>query len=392
MTGLLTDVMHDRADTLDAPDLDVAAMIRDGDRRAGRRRAVGLVGLAAASLVVAAGVTLPALLSGDDRDAEVSAPVVSYDLAYAVGSTIHDGPRTVETDVSISALVQGPSGYVVADRQGRVHTVVDGESTQVGQLAETDRGRLVSDDDVVAWVDAAGAGTLSVLDLATGDRADVPVAELPGEPVSRDDAGRIGGAGAHVAAVDGRTVYVTDARGVMAWDALDGEDPVLLAAPDGVEAQVLDVRDGQVLQVARAFEPRETDGSTTMVQVEELRVGPDLQDTRSLPGVGGRLSPDGRRAALYDLISRRRDLPTYDTTVVGEVSGDSWTSVAPRGFDSVTAYQWLDADTFAARAGSYTADSAREDLLSCEASTGDCTVVVRGVPDELVPATGWMSP
>jgi hypothetical protein len=317
--------------------------------------------------------------------------VVSYDLAYAVGSTIHDGPRTVETDVRISALVQGPSGYVVADRQGSVHTVVDGESTRVGQLADTDRARLVSDDDVVAWVDAADAGTLSVLDLATGERVDVPVAELPGEPVSRDDAGRIGGAGAHVAAVDGRTVYVTDARGVMAWNALDGEDPVLLAAPDGVEAQVLDVRDGQVLQVARAFEARETDGSTTMVQVEELRVGPDLQDTRSLPGVGGRLSPDGRRAALHDLVSRRRDLPSYDTTVVGEVSGDSWTSVAPRGVDSVTAYQWLDADTFAAWAGSYTADSAREDLLSCEASTGDCTVVVRGVPDELVPATGYMS-
>ncbi len=133
MTGLLTDVMHDRADTLDAPDLDVAAMVRDGDRRAGRRRVVGLVGLTAASLVVAAGVTLPALLSGDARDADVSAPVVSYDLAYAVGSTIHDGSRTVETDVRISALVQGVSGYVVADRQGRVHTVVDGESTQVGQ-------------------------------------------------------------------------------------------------------------------------------------------------------------------------------------------------------------------------------------------------------------------
>lgn len=388
MTGLLKDVLHDRADSLDAPDLDVAAMLRDGDRRVARRRA-GLVGLTAASLVVAAAITLPALLSDDARDAEVTAPVVSYDLAYAVGSTIHDGARTVETDVSISALVQGPSGYIVADRQGRVHTVVDGESTQVGRLADTDLGRLVSDDDVVAWVDAADAGTLSVLDLATGERVDVPVDAFPGEPVSRD-AGRVGGGGAHVAAVDGRTVYVTDARGVMAWDALDGEDPVLLPASAGVEVEVLDVQDGVVLQVARAFEPRETNGSTTMVQVDELRAGPDLQDTRSLPGSGGDLSPDGRLAVLYDRVSRR-NAPSYYTTVVGDVSGDTWTSVAPRRYDSVTAHRWLDADTLAATAWTSTDDFFRQDLLTCEAGTAECTVVVRGGPDDVVLPTGWMS-
>ena len=60
--------------------------------------------------------------------------MVSYQLAYALGGTIHDGSRTVETDLAINALVQAPSGYVVADRQGRVHTVVDGESQQVGRL------------------------------------------------------------------------------------------------------------------------------------------------------------------------------------------------------------------------------------------------------------------
>ena len=47
MTGLLKDVMHDRADSLDAPDLDVAAMLRDGDRQV-RRRLTGVVGAAAA--------------------------------------------------------------------------------------------------------------------------------------------------------------------------------------------------------------------------------------------------------------------------------------------------------------------------------------------------------
>ena len=390
MTGLLRDVMDARADALDVPDLDVAAMVRDGDHHLVRRRRRLAGGLVAASLVVAAGIAVPALLPGDDVDSTVAEAVHSYDLAYAVGSTIHDGPRAVETGVRIHALVQGISGYVVADQQRRVHTVVDGETTQVGLLAETDRGRLVSDDDVVAWVDAADGGTLSVLDLATGERADVAVDEFLGETVPAD-AGQVGTAGADIAAVDGRTVYLTDVRGVMAWDALDGKDPVLIPSPEGVEVEVVDVQDGQILQVVRSFEPQETDGSTTMVQVERVRIGPDLQDTTLLPGAGGKLSPDGRSVALNDRVSRAGSL-SYYTTVVGDVSSDNWTPVDPRGYDSVTAYQWLDADTFAAWASSYTADFAREDLLSCEASTAECTVVVRGRPDDLVGATGLMTP
>ena len=389
MTGILKDVMHERADFLDAPDLDVTAMLREGDRQARQRRA-GLVGLVAASLVVAAAITLPALLSGDRRDAEIATPVVTYDLAYAVGSTIHDGARTIDTDVSIRALVQAPSGYVVVDRQGRVHTVVDGTSTQVGLLADTDRGRLVSDDDVVAWVDAADSGTVTVLDLATDDRVDVPVSDLPGEPVATEP-GQLGGVGADIAAVDGRTIYVTDATGVTAWNALDGDEPVLLPAPDGAEAEVLDVEDGQILQVARSFEPQEVDGSTTMVQVEELRIGRDLLDTRALPGTGGRLSPDGRRAILYDRVSPPDGGISYYTTVVGDVAGDTWTSVAPRRYDSVLGYQWLDSDTFAASAQIHTDQFAREDLVTCEASTAECTVAVRGGPDALVVATGRVS-
>lgn len=389
MTGLLKDVMDDRADSLEAPDLDVAAMVRDGDRLLVRRRRTLAGSLAAASLVVA-GLASPWLRPGGDRDQDTAAPVHSYDIAYATGSTIHDGPRTVETDVRISALVQGISGYVVADRQRRVHAVVDGETTLVGRLAETDRGRIMSDDDVVAWVDVADGGTLSVLDLATGERADMPVDAWPGEPVAMNP-GRIGGDGAHIAAVDGRTVYVADARGVMAWDALDGDDPVLLPAPDGAQVEVMQVQDGQILHVARSFEPQEDDGSTTMVQVDDLRIGPGLQDGRSLPGTGGRLSPDGRLVALTDRVSRRGSF-SYDTTTVGDVAGDTWTPVTPEGYDSVTAYRWLDADTFAAWAGIFTAEYTREDLLSCEASTGSCTVAVSGLPDGAVIATGWMSP
>ena len=389
MTGLLRDVMDARADALDVPDLDVTAMVRDGERQVVRRRRTIAGGLVAASLVVAGGIAVPTLLPDSDTDSTVAAGAHSYDLAYAEGTTIHDGARTIEAGVRISALVQGISGYVIADPQGRVHTVVDGETTQVGLLAATDRGRIVSDGDVVAWVDAADGGTLSVLDLASGERTDVPVNAFPGEPVSAV-VGQVGAAGASIAAVDGRTVYVSDSRGVMAWDALDDEDPVLIAAPQGLVVEVVDVQDGRILQVVRSFVPDESGGSTTMVQVEELRIGPDLQDTTLLPGTGGRLSPDGRTVALLDRVSRGGS-PTFTATTI-HVSGDTWTPVEPPGYDSVTAYQWLDADTFAAAAGKYTAGFAREDLLTCEASTAECTVAARGVPEGLVAATGVVNP
>ncbi|CAA9389395.1 MAG: hypothetical protein AVDCRST_MAG32-2214 [uncultured Nocardioides sp.] len=386
MTGLLNDVMHERADSLDAPRLDLDAIIRDGDQRRSRRFRTVAGGLVAASLVVAGGVALPGLLPGGDRDRDVAASVHSYDVAYALGRTIHDGPRTVETDVRIAAFVQGVSGYVVADEWARVHTVVDGETTEVGRLADAGRGgRIVSDDDVVAWVDEADGGTLSVLDLATGERVDVPVDEWPGDPVSMEP-GRIGGGSAYIAAVDGATVYVADARGAMAWDALDGDEPVLLPGPDGAEVEVRDVQDGQILHVVRTFEPEERNGRTLMVQVPEQRIGRDLEDGRSVPGVRGVLSPDGRSLAYY--VERRRvDLVFEYTTSVGDADGDEWTTVTSDEHDNITVAQWLDADTFTAigstlpderfRSGS-SADEPSAGvayLLTCETSTGTCASV-----------------
>ena len=128
-----------------------------------------------------------------------------------------------------------------------------------------------------------------------------------------------------------------------------------------------------------------------MVQVEELRTGPDLLDTRALPGTGGALSPDGQRAVLYTRVSPPGGL-SYYTTVVGDVDGGTWTPVTPQPYDSVLAYQWLDADTFAASAWTATDTSAREYLLTCEADTTTCSVAVRGGgADRPVIATGRVS-
>ena len=382
MTGLLQDVMHERADSLDAPHLDVAAIIRDAEQRRARRFRTVAGGLVAASLVVAAGAAYPALRPDEDRRGDAATGVHSYDVAYAVEGTIHDGPRTVDTDLRIAALVQGISGYVVADVQQRVHTVVDGETTVVGRLARIDRPRLVSDDDVVAWVDAGG--TLSVVDLATGDRADAPLEDWPGDALIAEP-GSIADGQARVVAVDGRTVYVADARGgVMAWDALDGEEPVLVPGPAGVEAR--DVKGGRILHAVRSYEPQERDGTTTMVEVVTQRIGTDLDGGRSVPGAGGLLSPDGRSLAYVERGSV--DGVSLSTTSVGDVDGDRWTPVTSAGHDGVVIDRWLDADTFMATGYAVTDEFLRSDLLSCEASTGTCTTVRTAEPGPIVLATG----
>lgn len=84
---------------------------------------------------------------------------------------------------------------------------------------------------------------------------------------------------------------------------------------------------------------------------------------------------------------------SYYTTGVGDLDGDTWTPVAPQPYDSVLAYQWLDADTFATSASISTDTSARQDLLTCEADTATCSVALRGgaAVDRPVVATGRVS-
>ena len=53
MTGLLSDVMHERAEGLERTAIDVAGIVREGDRRVRRRRTAVLGGAAALALAVA---------------------------------------------------------------------------------------------------------------------------------------------------------------------------------------------------------------------------------------------------------------------------------------------------------------------------------------------------
>ena len=67
MGDLLRDMMNERADTHATPELDLDAIIRAGDRRVWRRRAI--MGVGAAAAVVTLAITAPAVLDSVREDA-----------------------------------------------------------------------------------------------------------------------------------------------------------------------------------------------------------------------------------------------------------------------------------------------------------------------------------
>ncbi|KRF36002.1 hypothetical protein [Nocardioides sp. Soil805] len=373
MTGILEDVLHDRADSLAAPDLDVAAMVRDGERRA-RRGRVGVIAAVAASVAVVGALAVPAVLPDREPGSTVAVQPRAEPLVYAVGTSIHDGDTVIDTGVRIRALVQTESGYVVSDAAGDV-LVVSGEGTdRVGRLADGEHPRFQTDGDLVAWVDASDGGSIAALDVSEGTTVEVALASWPGRTVVAGVERELGGA-AQVAAVDGRTVYVSDRRGVLAWDPFGSGGTSLVAGPDGAEVEVVDVQNGVFAYHVR--------GGTPAAKTEEFRVGTDLRTGRVLPVWGGRLSPDGGH-----LISETADVNhVYDTADGRRLPFDEG------GYAFLVGYRWLDEDTYAGL-GLATMESTTPDLLTCEVATGACTLAVgrpASVEDGLVLpiSEGW---
>lgn len=373
MTGLLKDVMHDRADALEPPALDVDAMVRDGERRARRARAGALMAVAASVAVVGA-VAVPALRPHDEPPTTIAVQPRVDSVAYAVGGTIHGPDSVIDAGVPLRALVQTDSGYVGSDAAGNVLVVTGDATDRVGRLADGEHPRFQSDGDLVAWVDAADGGSLAALDVSSGTTVEVPLTSWPGRAVVSGVERELGGA-AQVAAVDGQLVYISDERGVLAWDPFGSGGTTLVRAPAGTEVEVVDVQNGVFAYYAR--------GGTPSDKTEEFRVGPDLGTGHVLPIWGGRLSPDGGV-----IISETADVNhVYDTADGTRLPFDEGR------YAFLVGYRWLDDDTYAGL-GLRTTKSTTPDLLTCEVATGSCTVAVEqpaSVEDGLVLpiAEGW---
>jgi hypothetical protein len=160
MTRLLSDVLHERADSAPGPHVDLDAIIGAGNRRVRRSRlSTGLAAAAVATVVAGSSLVLPGLVA-QERDAPVAgapAPFTERRAGYALDGAIHWGDETFEVGLPVTSYVQTDDGFVLTNRQGDVF-LFDGTDSQ--RIGFTSNGRIRADDtgSLVAWVDRAEDG------------------------------------------------------------------------------------------------------------------------------------------------------------------------------------------------------------------------------------------
>lgn len=349
MTGQLRTTMQRHAETLEAPSLDLDAIMAAGRSRSRRRTAI-VGGVAAAAMVAGGAVFLGVAGNGNDSTAAEFADVGGTSFSYAVGSVIHSGDTTTDMGVAVSAYVQTSTGVVFADPEHRVFVVDKAAPRQIGTV--TDGTALVADDagSTVAWVDG---NDLKVFRLGQPDLRSVPVQQ----PDSGEHAA--------IRAISDGFVWFWDARGTMAYDVRAQQVRHVLGL-DGYQA-VQDVAQHRLLA--------QTDGSSGSggMAVVDLNVdGASAPKQAQVPNVySGDLSPDGRRwftedadqFSVYDSVTGRRRDPPHP------------------GFAFAAPYRWLDDDTIAVLALATVRNPGQVpvSLLTCHVSTNDCTVTARDI-------------
>ena len=335
MTGLLTDLMHDRADHLDAPALDLAEITRDGDRRVRRRRTAVVGGLAAAAAVVA--LAVPSLVLGDDdpvrRDLVADGTTADpQPLSWITGSTLHrTGQEPVDLGVDVRAWVWVGDDIAFTDARHRVHLWTGDALDVVGRTADvpSDRIDLVSDGSQVGWVDAERGFT--VYDVDTRLASSTAAVPSAGEP-------------AEVTALDGATLYGTDSRGTVAWRRGRRGRGADRRSRCGAGRRGGDHGPGR-RPGNRAVLSR--DGQTVQLSTREF----------------ANLSPDGALVAVEN-----DDLGQVVDATTGEARPFE------HGHEWAVGYQWLDPTTLAVLAfDGIEDDTARTAwLLTCDGRTGSC--------------------
>jgi hypothetical protein len=333
MTGMLKDVLHERADELGPPDLDLAAITGAGDRRARRRRTALVGGLAAAAVLAA--LAVPAALAGGDdgprRDLAADGTAAGpAGLAWITGSTLHrPGLADVDLGVDVRAWVWVGDAVAFTDDQHRVRLWTGDALDVIGRTrgVPPDKVELVADGGLVGWVDADRG--LTAYDVATGRTSSAPV--VPGHP-------------ARVTATDGSTVYGADVRGTIALRPGDDRVEVL----SGDIGNVLDAEDGTLVR-QRDDRDKLVIGGANRVPIEA--------------GEFVDLSPDARLVSVeLDDAGRVLDAATGEARPFDH--GHEW----------AVGYQWLDATTLAVLAFDGLDDDGAEQawLLTCDGTTGEC--------------------
>jgi hypothetical protein len=365
MTELLKDMMNDRAGSLDAPDLDVLGMVREGNRRVQRRR-TGVLGAGVAAAVVAA-IAVPTMLTNDRDTARELGPASAFATpqpAWAIGSTVHVGDEQFDVGHPVSGLFVTTAGMVFADDSGTVYASDGtGAPAEIG-TADPSEGRLLGDGSRAAWIEprVGAAPEYTVYDQETGEVARSAFQTGDDGATEYDTA---------LFAVDGNDVYFRDSRGIVRWD-VESDVQTSLGRPMGADIQ--DVKSGVIAHSLPVGD------SVSFYAGTSGGAGGPLDVIQN-----GALNPSGTKLLASGLDA--------DAVIVDTATGEITSPVAP-GYDEPSPYAWVDDDTYVATATRATGSTDQQDLLTCDIG-GGCTVAYAdfaGESESVVFSLGYAGP
>ncbi|QCX27277.1 hypothetical protein [Nocardioides jishulii] len=348
MAPRLSDLMHDRADRLSPPVVDLDAVVSTGERLVRRRRALAGAGMATATAAVLLGaVALPQLGPGNGpgrtpgSQFSFAGAFADRSPAYAVGTSFHVAGRDFTVPTEVHAFVQTTEGVVYADRKGDVWSATGDERPfKVGSI-DPEEPRLTADGPRAAWAQPTDNGAeLALLDQTEGSVVALPASAGP-------DA-------VDVYALDDEVVYARDGRDVVQWDTTEQESTVLM--PWTGDLELADVEQGLV---AYRAQPSPESGDVVSRVTRTVGEGGEIAAWNMLD-----LSDDGTR-----LLGETDP----DVFALFDVATGSHENVTVPGYEFVVGYRWLDADTYLMIGMNPPYANASVDILECEVG-GDCTV------------------
>ena len=357
MSDLVKDVLRERAEVGPAH-VDLADIMRQGDRRIRRRRLVTAACAAGTAVVLAATLMAPRVFDSSQPPADrLPARFAEPRLLYAVGgdggTRIHYGDAVIETEVPVDAFVATDYGFVLTTATGNVWFTDGEDSDQIGEavLGGGQLHSLVQVDDrepFAAWIEAEdeadGEQVPELVVYDTHQRREVARVAASETAVDSDPKA--------VVAVDGGAVYWHDGESLVRYEVATGESTVLAGSG---EAWIWDVADGFILHRLPMMKPLEN------------VLGRTIGSGRRLTGISpwAELSPDARYALDGSRVIDTRTNRTVQLQLPARYPDDS----------SVTAAGWSGNRTFILR------KEASQDvengiipvaILTCRLPSGTC--------------------
>ena len=306
MTGLLKDLMSDKADQAAAPRLDIDAIVADGDKRVHRRRIVAGTGVAAvAAAVVTAFAVVPGIVDNSGPDPThppVTSDFSSERITYADGSMIRYGAETFDVSpLEVKSLVRTDRGFVFVAGDRHVYFTTGGKAEQLDGVVQPGGGdvpSLVASGPYAAWMDRTGPSPELVV-YNTAERAEV--IRTSDDTSGADDAR----SKSAVQAMDGSQLYWHNATGVVVTDVSATDSEPILLLPNASTEWLYDVVDG-------VFARSSFDDLTVTVSRDVDAQGPNF------PGAFGILSPDASYvAAIGEMQLRVFDIQSRESVTRG---------------------------------------------------------------------------